>query len=97
MSARLYAAFRASIWFLALLVVFVSAWIAAHFVFGLDREFGALNLILSIEASLAVTMLIMANQRQDAAQRRQLEYMLHLMEAVAAQLKETEAEKEKSH
>lgn len=54
-------------------------------------DFGRLNLFLSSEASLSVALLIMANEKQDAAQQKQSEYMLHIMEAIRDHLLEKKA------
>lgn len=83
--AARYARFRGSLWFVLFLCVFLAGWFAVnlapwtpHF----DRPgYGVLNVILSSEASLSVALLIMASERQDEIQRRQLKYLLHLMEA----------------
>ena len=85
-----YARFRGSAWFVLFLSAFLAGWFAInllpwtpHF----DRPgYGVLNVILSSEASLSVALLIMATDKQDAVQRRQLEYMLHIMEAIHAEV-----------
>lgn len=80
--ARAYARFRGSRNFLLGLAAFIAAGLAAHFVLGWDADFGALNLLLSMEASLSVALLMMWNERQDEAEAKRLEYLVHLMEAV---------------
>ena len=46
-----------------------------------DSSFGRLTLILSVEASLATSMLMVANERQEEAERNRLKYIQHLLEA----------------
>lgn len=83
--ARLYAQARTGKLFLIFLAVFCAFWMVwnktpwlPHFD---DSSFGRLTLILSIEASLATSMLIMTNEKQENTQRQQLLYIQHLMEA----------------
>ena len=77
-----YARARGSKAFLVGLVAFICFWVTLHFAFGWDHEWGALNTILSSEASIALAFFTMMADKQEAHQRKQLEYMLHLMEAV---------------
>ncbi|MGH7056427.1 MAG: DUF1003 domain-containing protein [Acetobacteraceae bacterium] len=88
--AAVYARFRGSAWFVLFLCAFLSGWFALNLVPGLphfDRPgYGVLNVILSSEASLSVALLIMATEKQDRVQRKQLEYMLHMMEAMRLRL-----------
>ncbi|MGH7077961.1 MAG: DUF1003 domain-containing protein [Acetobacteraceae bacterium] len=80
-----YARFRGSRLFLLILTAFLAFWFACNLLPWLphfDRPgFGVLNVILSAEASLSVALLMAAAERQDAVQRRELEYLLHLIEA----------------
>ncbi|MGH8144314.1 MAG: DUF1003 domain-containing protein [Steroidobacteraceae bacterium] len=80
-----YANFRGSRLFLLILSAFLAIWFVVNLVPGLphfDRpDFGVLNVILSAEASLSVALLMAAAERQDEIQRRELEYLLHLIEA----------------
>lgn len=81
--ASVYARYRGSPWFVLLLAVFLAFWFVAEWIDpSFDHGFGVLNVILSSEASLSVALLIMATEKQDAIQRKQLEYMLHMMEAL---------------
>lgn len=81
-AASRYARFRGSAWFVLFMCVFLAGWFVAEWIDpAFDRGFGILNVILSSEASLSVALLIMANERQDALQRKQVEYLLHLIEA----------------
>ncbi len=87
---RAYAAFRGSTAFLWLLFAVVAGWIGWNLIPGLphwdDPEFGRLNLFLSVEASVTVSLLLAWSDRQAAAQRKLDERLLHLMEAVYALL-----------
>lgn len=47
-----------------------------------SHGFPLLTLILSIEASIAASVIIMSNQESDALQKDQLKYALHLSEAI---------------
>ncbi len=80
-----YAEFRGSRLFLWMLTAFLVFWFGCNLLPWLphfDRPgYGVLNVILSAEASLSVALLMAAAERQDEIQRRQLEYLLHLMEA----------------
>ncbi|MGH7068172.1 MAG: DUF1003 domain-containing protein [Acetobacteraceae bacterium] len=80
-----YARFRGSRLFLWILTGFLAFWFGCNLLPWLphfDRPgYGVLNVILSAEASLSVALLIMAAERQDAIQQKQLEYLLHLIEA----------------
>lgn len=85
-----YAHFRSSRLFLLLLCVFLAFWFGCNLIPSLphfDRPgFGVLNVILSVEASLSVALLMAAAERQDEVQRRQLAYMLHVIEATHDQM-----------
>lgn len=76
-----YARFRGSAWFLLALCFAITLALAAHRWFAFDPGYGIINLCLSIEASVSVALLIMANERQEAAEEKRLRYMLHLLEA----------------
>ncbi len=84
--ARRYAAFRCGKWFflaLAGIVAFWTIWNSCPFLPHFDdSEFGRLNLFLSVEASLSVALLLIANERQEAAQREQLAHLLSLVEGL---------------
>ena len=90
-----YKQFRGRRSFLICLSLFIAIWVSAHFLTGFDDGFGALNLILSAEASLSMAV-FMALQAQvdgiatkaDDFQRRQLEYLLELMEGQQAMLRD---------
>lgn len=89
-AAGLYAKFRGSALFLVALAMTIGFWITWNVFPGLPHfdgpDFGRLNLVLSTEASLSVALLIMANDKQDVQQRKQLRYMLTTLEAMRAML-----------
>lgn len=89
-----YARFRGSRLFLLALAGFTFAWIVWNLTPGIphfdDAGFTRLNVFLSVEASVSVAMLLMATEKQDAMQRRQLLYMLAVMESVRDSLKASE-------
>lgn len=80
-----YSKLRSGKSFLIVLSVFCGVWIGWNMVPGLppfdDSSFGRLTLILSVEASLATSMLMVANERQEEAERNRLKYIQHLLEA----------------
>lgn len=84
MIATLYARFRGSVGFLYALCALIFAAVFCHRFLGYDPDWGLTNLCLSMEASVSVALLIMQEDRQRAAEERQQEKMLHLMEAQAA-------------
>lgn len=88
--ADLYARFRGSALFMLLLCGFVSAWVSGHIVFNIDPTWGMLNLCLSIEASISVAMLMIANEKQDRLQGMQEEWHRHQQEMHAENLKRIE-------
>lgn len=83
--AGLYTKVRTGKFFLIFLALFCGIWIGWNELTFLpkfdDSAFGRLTLILSVEASLATSMLIMANEKQETFQHQQLLYIQHLMEA----------------
>lgn len=81
-----YKRLRTSKTFFFAVSTFIGVWCALHFLFGFDPEWGALNLILSAEASLSMALFMMLSDRQDQFQREQRGQMLHLLEAVHAML-----------
>lgn len=80
--AEAYSRFRGSRTFLLALCGAIAASVTAHNLLGFDHDWGITNLSLSMEASISVALLIMGNEKQEAAQRKQLTYMLHLMESI---------------
>jgi uncharacterized membrane protein len=80
--ARIYATFRGSKAFLVGLVTFVFTWITLHFVFGIDPEFGMLNLFLSSEASISLAFFTMLSDRQDQHANAQGEALAKMLAAL---------------
>jgi len=83
--ASLYTNFRTGRAFFIGLVSFVAFWILWNelpFLPPFDKGLNILNVILSAEASIATSFLLMAGESQDAVQRKQLLMMQHLLEAV---------------
>lgn len=86
MWSKLYAKFRGSSAFLWTLVATISIWLSwnsipflPHFAWlGVEQ----LNVFLSVEASMSVAILIMANEKTDRVQKQQLESLLNLVEAI---------------
>lgn len=66
--ATSYTKFRGSFTFLLLLSVVISGWLGLHFAFGIDSDFGALNLFLSSEASVSLALFTMLSDKQAADQ-----------------------------
>ena len=87
--AEHYAAFRGSPVFIAVLILGVSGWLLGHVYFGLDKDLGEINLILSIEAGVSSALLVMDLARGEAHRKRteerhtqMLKYIAHMMEAL---------------
>lgn len=69
--AEFYKKFRSGKVFFLTLSLFIAGWIAAHILFGFDSDWGLLNLILSMEASLSMSLFMMLSEQQDAFERSQ--------------------------
>src|SRR5271154_3653207 len=83
--ASLYSNFRTGRAFFIGLSIFVAFWIIWNelsFLPPFDKGLSLLNVILSVEASIATSMLLMAGESQAEVQRKQLLMMQHLLEAV---------------
>ena len=87
--AKSYATFRGSPVFIAVLVLGVTIWLLGHWYFGVDKDLGEINLILSIEAGVSSALLIMDLARGEAHRKRTeerhtqlLKYIVHMMEAL---------------
>lgn len=80
--SRLYLAFRQPRIFLVALIAFVATSLTLHFLRGVDADFGATNLILSIEASIASAMLMVVAEESAELQRKNAEQMRDMLEAV---------------
>lgn len=85
--ALAYARFRGSFAFVGVLALLMAAALLLHWLFGFDPDWGITNLSLSTEASISVALLIMDTAKQEALQRKQLQYMLTIMEALQVQLR----------
>lgn len=90
-----YTRIRGSKTFLLGLLSFIGVWVTLHFLFRFDRDWGALNLILSSEASIALAFFTMMSERQEAAQRRLDKHMLRILTAMHKLLKSRIEELEK--
>lgn len=77
--AVLYATFRGSKSFLVGLVGFVGIWLTFHFIVGFDADFGALNTILSTEASVSLAFFTMVSDRQSRTQQKQAQAMAEVL------------------
>lgn len=82
-----YAGFKASPLFILLLIVWVGGAMLGHFVWHTDRDWGALNLSLSIEAAISGALLIADIARGEAHRRRQDEHSKRQSEAMLTLLK----------
>lgn len=94
----LYMRLRTGKVFLILITLFCGGWAFWNLTPGLphfdDGALGRLTTILSIEASIAASMILAHNERTEAAQRRQderherlLGYILHLLESQQVMLR----------
>jgi hypothetical protein len=73
--AKLYSKFRGSTWFLGLLVGACTFWLTAHWLFGMDKDLGGLNIFLSFEASISLAFFTMVNDSQAEAAKKQTDTM----------------------
>lgn len=84
--AGAYKGFRGSKYFLIALVTFITTWLGLHWLVGFDADFGGINLALSIEASVGMSLFIMTSDRTEQIMLQQLAYIRHLMEAERARI-----------
>lgn len=70
-----YARARGSSFFLVALMLYIGLSLLAHWWRGYDPDFGATNLGLSMEASIAFGIFVVISDRQDRAHRGQLRKM----------------------
>ena len=89
--ASAYTKLRGSKLFLGGLIALISGWVAAHFIYHLDPDWGGLNLILSSEASIALALYTMIAMIQDHRyskamdlHQKTLEYLLEMTAALHA-------------
>jgi hypothetical protein len=76
---RLYLVVRQPRNFLILLCVFIGVSLLLHFLRGYDGDWGATNLILSIEASTASAVLMMLAEEAAERQKEQTEYQTRML------------------
>lgn len=82
--AKIYSKFRGSTWFLGLLVITCSTWLVGHWLLGMDKDLGGLNIFLSFEASISLAFFTMVSDSQTTEQKKQtdtIEQILHKMNA----------------
>lgn len=79
--SRLYLAFRHPRVFLIALVTFVVTSLALHYFKGYDADWGATNLILSMEASIASAVLTMMAENAARVQDQVSEQMRKMLES----------------
>jgi len=79
---RLYMTVRKPRNFLILLCIFIGTSLALHFMLGTDADFGATNLILSIEASTASAVLMMVAEESAELQRQTVESQGRMLAAL---------------
>jgi hypothetical protein len=68
--------------FFVALIAFVGFWLMFHFRYGFDKDFGELNMMLSIEASVSLAFFTMLGDAQAAYQRTQTDYQKQMVEDV---------------
>ncbi len=68
--------------FLIGLLIFAVCWVGLHYATGFDQDLGLYNTILSTEASVNGTLIVIFGEQQAKNQTRQLKYMLDLMEVI---------------
>ena len=81
---RLYMTIRKPRNFLILLLIFIGTSLVMHHLLGVDPEFGATNLILSIEASTASAVLMMVAEESADLQRQTVESQGSMLAALLA-------------
>ncbi|MGH7118153.1 MAG: DUF1003 domain-containing protein [Acetobacteraceae bacterium] len=85
-AAEFYARWRTGWLFLVALSGFCAVWIGWNVLPWLPHfdgpGFPRLTLMLSVEASIAASIILAVQEKQDAVQRQQARYMLHIMEAL---------------
>jgi len=86
--AQIYASFRGSKNFLIGLSAFVACWLTFHFTLGYDKDFGALNTILSTEASISLAFFTMVADRQAEHQKETLRTLLTMSKAIQLMLED---------
>lgn len=79
--SRLYLTFRHPRVFLFALVTFIGTMLSLHFFRGVDSDWGATNLTLSIEASIASAVLTMMAERAAQTQQEIADQMRQMLGA----------------
>jgi hypothetical protein len=82
--AKIYSKFRGSTWFLYLLIILCSTWLAAHWAFGADKDLGGLNIFLSFEASISLAFFTMVSDSQAAEVKKQTDTMESILRKLEA-------------
>jgi len=84
--AKIYSKFRGSTWFLGILVAVCTFWLTSHWLLGMDKDLGGLNIFLSFEASISLAFFTMVNDAQAEAAKKQTD----TMEAILRKLEEND-------
>jgi len=83
-AARWYAKLRGSPIFVVGLLAFVSTWLILHALFNFDHAFGALNLVLSTEASVSLAFFTMMGDRQASDNARSMRALADTIDEIRA-------------
>ncbi len=78
---RLYLTIRKPRNFLKIVFVFIGTSLALHWLRGYDADFGATNLILSIDATIAGTIMLMFQEEGAERMERMVEALIGMAEA----------------
>lgn len=84
-SAQFYAKARGSKWFVIGLVTFIATWLTCHNLWGIDKDFGMLNLFLSAEASIGMAFFTMLSDKQTTDNHQQTLLMYEMLKAIQDQ------------
>jgi hypothetical protein len=86
---RFYLTIRKPRNFLKIACIFIGTSLTLHWLRGYDVDFGATNLILSIDATIASTVMLMVQEEGAEVQSRMLSALLSMAEAERARDDET--------
>lgn len=78
---RFYLTIRKPRNFLKIVFTFIAASLSLHWMRGYDADWGSTNLILSIDATIASTVMLMVQEEGAEMQQRMLEALVNLAEA----------------
>lgn len=78
---RVYLTIRKPRNFLKIVFVFIATSLTLHWVRGYDADFGATNLILSIDATIAGTIMLMFQEEGAERMERMVEALISMAEA----------------